>query len=288
MTVVAADDSAVVLRQRLAEAERQLGVWKASASQCAQAACFSPRMCEFLKDMATTELTKALLAVDHVDRVRWISCSFPSIERDAPQLDLLEWTSLSDTLWDLQWSPKWSIDIVVEATGPAYISCTLEVRLSRFSIRGQLRQSFAPDLSSVKACFATTPAVAFDVDCSASWGVVPLPIEGAVEQQIREQMQEFLQEHGAGLLTHWGQGGRADPLARRFLRVPTHLPLRLHAMEVTDRRPPWLTGRCHPRYWVHPRATSIVLADERAWASFDAAAADRATAAANGVSQIQM
>ena len=140
----------------------------------------------------------------------------------------------------------------------------------------------------MKACFATTPAVAFDVDCSASWGVVPLPIEGAVEQQIREQMQEFLQEHGAGLLTHWGQGGRADPLARRFLSIPNHLPLRLHAMEVTDRRPPWLTGRYHPRYWVHPRATSIVLADERAWASFDAAAADRATAAANGVSQIQM
>ena len=136
VTVVAADDSAIVLRQRLAEAERQLSVWKASASQCAQAAIFSPRMCEFLKDMATTELTKALMVVDNVDRVCFISCSFPSISTHAPQLDLLEWTSMSDTLWKLQWSPKWSIDIVVEATGPAYIYCTLEVQLSRFSIRG--------------------------------------------------------------------------------------------------------------------------------------------------------
>jgi hypothetical protein len=79
--VVAADDrnaAFAVLRQRLAEAERRLSLWQASASQCAQAAIFSPRMCEFLKDMATTELTKALMAVDNVDRVCFISCSFPS------------------------------------------------------------------------------------------------------------------------------------------------------------------------------------------------------------------
>ena len=148
------------------------------------------------------------------------------------QLDLLEWISLSDNLWKLQWSPKWSIDIVVEAT--QYLSCTLEVRVSQFDIRGQLRQSFTSDLSSVTACFAKMPEVAFEVDCSTSWGVVPLPIEGAVERQIRAQMHEFLRDH-----------------------------------------------------WVHPRSTEIILADERAWAGFDAAAADRAKAAADGVSQQQ-
>jgi hypothetical protein len=37
-------------------------------------------------------------------------------------------------------------------------------------------------------------------------------------------------QYDAGMLTQGGQGSRPAPLAWRFLRVPTHFPLNLHAI----------------------------------------------------------
>ena len=51
------------------------------------------------------------------------------------------------------------------------------------------------------------------------------------------------------MLTQGGQGGRPAPLAVRFHGIPARCPINFAwgLMEVTYRRPPWLSASYHPR-----------------------------------------
>jgi hypothetical protein len=62
-------------------------------------------------------------------------------------------------------------------------------------------------------------------DSAAHWCVQAIAMETLTAERIK------FMEYDAWLLTQGGGGGgvRAAPLARRFLTIPTHFPLNLHA-----------------------------------------------------------
>lgn len=49
--------------------------------------------------------------LEQVQQVHYINCSFPAIEAQAPDFEMLNWDSLSSSSWFVRWSPSWSVEV---------------------------------------------------------------------------------------------------------------------------------------------------------------------------------
>ena len=126
--------------------------------------------------------------MEGVDSVRWVSCSFPSVARHAPAMELVEWKGLHESLWSVDWQPPWEVEVCVD--GSNWISCTALLRIRGLTVRGELSLAFSPNLTEATACFTSLPAVELEPECTVSWGALPLggPVGDTLENAILDMV----------------------------------------------------------------------------------------------------
>lgn len=184
---------------KLAAADDQLRHWRAAAQEFTHASCFDPRTCQYFQETLTEVLTSSLLEVEGVEAVRWVSCSMPSVPAHAPRMDLVRWTGLSESLWDVIWAPPWTVEVCVDGTN-GWVSCTALLKLRGLSLRGLLALAFTPALTEATVAFASVPTIDLDVDCTVRWGALPVggpigdSLERAIEDMVRPSLMQVVQE----------------------------------------------------------------------------------------------
>ena len=61
----------------------------------------NPRMNARYELKISKLLEKALSKQEHIETVRYVKCSFPSVASDAPRLRLIQWNSLDSSEWEV-------------------------------------------------------------------------------------------------------------------------------------------------------------------------------------------
>jgi len=128
---------------------------------------------------------------------RYVKCSFPSIPSDAPQLQLLSWTSLEASQWTVSFAPSWRMEMCLEGRA-ALVPFKLLVRVSTMTIQGEMSLSFPSDMGHVLLSFAAMPKLEMAIDSEISLDVgvsLGLPVGRAAASLIRHEIHKWIASH---------------------------------------------------------------------------------------------
>ncbi len=128
---------------------------------------------------------------------RYVKCSFPSIPSDAPQLQLLSWTSLEASQWTVSFAPSWRMEMCLEGRA-ALVPFKLLVRVSTMTIKGEMSLSFPSDMGHVLISFAAMPKLEMAIDSEISLDVgvsLGLPVGRAAASRIRHEIHKWIASH---------------------------------------------------------------------------------------------
>lgn len=128
---------------------------------------------------------------------RYVKCSFPSIPSDAPQLQLLSWTSLEASQWTVSFAPSWRMEMCLEGRA-ALVPFKLLVRVSTMTIQGEMSLSFPSDMGYVLLSFAAMPKLEMAIDSEVSLDVgvsLGLPVGRAAASLIRHEIHKWIASH---------------------------------------------------------------------------------------------
>jgi hypothetical protein len=100
-----------VAEKRLRIVESRLNEWRVAARQVLNVLALGPRSNEKYKREVADNLNRILSKLEQVQQVHYINCSFPAIEAQAPDFEMLSWDSLSSSSWFVRWSPSWSVEV---------------------------------------------------------------------------------------------------------------------------------------------------------------------------------
>lgn len=181
------------LLEHAIETELKVHEWGNAASSLMTTLALSPEMTDvFYARSLRALLTSALETLDSIDELKHVECSMPSIAAEAPTIDLVHWSGLHFSEWDVQWTPtSWWVSVSADGSrwGLAF-NCLAKV--SEISLAGRLRCSFSRDLSAVRVRFAHKPCLDTTVDTSVGWGAVPLPVRESIVHLIQSEIENFV------------------------------------------------------------------------------------------------
>jgi hypothetical protein len=99
---------------KLREAGGKLEEWQTLVEDALHTAVFSAEASERYRLHASLMIRSALTELPQVTRLKYVRCSFPCVRRESPRLRLAKYTSLSSSEWEVNFSPSWSVDVLVE------------------------------------------------------------------------------------------------------------------------------------------------------------------------------
>lgn len=180
-------DEVLSLRAKMKE-------WEKMASEMVGALALAPDCTAMYARLLRELLCDALLGVASIDALRHVECSLPSLPTERPALSLVRWDGLTDSEWDVEWSPtSWWVS--VSAVGSRWgIGFNAVTRCSAIHVSGRLRAAFSPDLTALRVAFVDTPHLAMSVRSRVGWGAVPLPVRQQIEQVVRNQLRDFVSD----------------------------------------------------------------------------------------------
>ncbi|EOD28160.1 hypothetical protein EMIHUDRAFT_457032 [Emiliania huxleyi CCMP1516] len=179
-----------MLESRLREADRTRQMWEACMTTLVGSILLGPEMNEMYKQECSSLLSQALVGLEQIDRVRYVECSFPSVSSEAPRLSLESWESIARSEWQLRWSPSWSMQVAVE--GSYYVSFRLLLKIDSVRMSGALVVNAANDLRQIGLSFAELPALKMRVECTVSWGTLPLPLQDYIGETVVNEFRAWL------------------------------------------------------------------------------------------------
>mmetsp|Transcript_1002 Transcript_1002/g.3987 ORF Transcript_1002/g.3987 Transcript_1002/m.3987 type:complete len:206 (-) Transcript_1002:421-1038(-) len=154
----------------------------------------SPRQNDTYASEVSKLLESALGSLSFVERLRYVNCSFPAANANAPVVELLNWNSLDDSEWKLSWAPPWSCEVCVDGRVQVISFSTL-LRVAGARVEGRLRLSFSSDLSTLSIRFLEMPDAHVDVTCKVIIGQLPLPIQETMGSLVREVALRWIREN---------------------------------------------------------------------------------------------
>ena len=181
------------LRSALESERQSVERWTLFSEEIFNSIVLSANACDFYKRLATGILREGLEAVS-LD-VQFVQCSFPSTILNAPNVELVTFESLSDSLWNITWAPLWKIDLGVSGK-KALIPYNTLVEVSQFHIRGSIKLSLAHDLSELTISFIQKPEIAMALESSLRVAnSVPVPLRNVIESAIRTAIDTWIVEN---------------------------------------------------------------------------------------------
>mmetsp|Transcript_21167 Transcript_21167/g.55116 ORF Transcript_21167/g.55116 Transcript_21167/m.55116 type:complete len:433 (+) Transcript_21167:276-1574(+) len=185
------------LRARLEFAERRLKIaelrlndWRVAARQVLNVLALGPRSNEKYKRETVENLERILMKLEQVQQVHFINCSFPAIDAQAPDFEMMSWDSLASSSWFVRWSPSWSVE--VSLGGWHYIPFTLVIHVSKIKINGRFTLSLAPDMSYAWVSFHKDVSVDMTVDSEVTWGILNMPLQSMIEGMVKKGFDDWL------------------------------------------------------------------------------------------------
>lgn len=180
------------LMREVMKLRRQINDWEDLTSRIVAAIALAPEMNSMYSRLLRTLLSEALKQITTIREILHIECSLPSITREKPKLKLLESESLSNSLWELRWSPK-SWWISVSAIGLRWgLSFQALTTIRKIEISGKLRCAFSSDITAIRISFIEEPQLDMEIIADVGWGIVPLPVQQQIDQVVRAEMKKFL------------------------------------------------------------------------------------------------
>ncbi len=175
----------------LSEERRQTEQWRRCVREIGNGMLLNARMNAKYVRRVASRLEATLLKLNHIENVKYVNCSFPSVAADAPFLQLLSYNALDSSRWEVAWSPCWSVELCLE--GHSFlVPFSVVVRLRSLRLRGEMTMSFPPDMAHAIISFVDTPEVQFEVDSDVSVGAVPMPLKSAVSHKIRAELHKWM------------------------------------------------------------------------------------------------
>ena len=178
------------LEKELAASRAETGAWIQATASLANALLLNPASNAGYASTAKNVLRSALSSIGFVTGLRYCDCSFPTSDASKPTITLRKWSSLSDSEWDVSWTPIWTAEACVD--GSRGISFTTLLKVTGISLHGRIRLTFAADGSSLAVSFLETPAFKCDVACHVTLGQVPLPIQAELGRVVRDEATRWL------------------------------------------------------------------------------------------------
>ena len=176
----------------LRSAEEQSTHWQHCVHDLFNGLLLNPRMNARYELKISKLLEKALSKQEHIETVRYVKCSFPSVASDAPRLRLIQWSSLDSSEWEVRFAPCWKIELSLEGRS-LMMPFKLLVRVGQIRMRGEMRVSFPPDLMHTLISFNTMPTFDMSIDSEVSLGSVPMPLQRGVSALLRYELRKWMQ-----------------------------------------------------------------------------------------------
>lgn len=175
----------------------RLSSWEQLTSQIVSALALAPDSNDMYSRLLRTILCSALQSVVSIQAIRHVECSLPSLPTERPELSLVTWRSLSDSLWRIRWNPhSWWVSCA--ATGSKWgLAFNALTTVSHISIEGRLRCAFSGDMTAVRLAFAEEPVLDMKIRSEVAMGMgigIPLPVEEQIEDVIRVELRNFIRD----------------------------------------------------------------------------------------------
>lgn len=174
--------------------QQQLESWRCAASDFLCALALSPEMTDSVYARTLRDLlTNALESLDSIDALKHVLCSMPSIRKEAPVVNLLKWTGLEFSEWDVAWAPSsWWVSL--SADGSRWgLPFNCLARVSNIQLRGRMQCSLSKDITALRVRFIHPPQITIHVATSVGLGVVPVPVQQSIAELIRGQVMNFVE-----------------------------------------------------------------------------------------------
>lgn len=174
--------------------QHKLESWRCAASDFLSAVALSPEMTDTVYARTLRELlTNALESLDSIDALKHVLCSMPSIRKEAPVVNLLKWTGLEFSEWDVAWAPSsWWVSL--SADGSRWgLPFNCLARVSDIQLQGRMQCSLSKDITALRIKFSFPPQITMNVATSVGLGVVPVPVQESIAELIRTQVKMFVE-----------------------------------------------------------------------------------------------
>jgi len=192
LDVTALQEQVAALQAELKAKNDKIAAWEQCMTELFHSVMLSPEMNEIYKGECTELVRQALASVEQITDVHYVDCSFPSVQAEAPRIQLEEWVSLQNSEWSLKWSPPWSMQVSLEGT--QFVQFNVHIRMNDFKVRGRLRVRANNDLSSIGLSFVTLPRFRISTECSVKWGSLPLPLQTYIESVVHQEFTRWLND----------------------------------------------------------------------------------------------
>lgn len=182
------------LVQLILDYQQKLDSWRCAASDFLSAIALSPEMTDSVYARTLRELlTNALESLESIDALRHVLCSMPSIRKEAPVINLIKWTGLEFSEWDVAWAPtSWWVSL--SADGSRWgLPFNCMARVSDIQLQGRMQCSLSADITALRIKFTYPPQLAMNVVTSVGLGVVPVPVQQSIAQLIQTQVKRFVE-----------------------------------------------------------------------------------------------
>jgi len=166
--------------------------WEQMCSDMLCSLALTPSMSAWYAELVNDLLTSALETAENVQKVNFVQCSFPCVQKEQPKLKVLRWDGMKYGEFELIWTPSsWWIAASLQAS----LGCQLIVTLRSLSIRGIVRTALSYDCSALRFSFCSMPKLTMKASSQIVVGSVPLPVQDWTERLIIRKIHEIVRRY---------------------------------------------------------------------------------------------